>query len=80
MDVGEKGLWLMTLTMGLRRSLVLGADAEALVSDEARLTRRDLVDRVARLAAAPLDLGMQAGDRVAISQLNLPSRQSSIRC
>ncbi len=56
----------MTLTMGLRRSLALDADAEALVSDEARLTRREMVDRVARLAAALLNLGMQDGDRVAM--------------
>ena len=56
----------MTLTMGLRRSLALDANAEALVSEEARLTRREMVDRVARLAAALLDLGMQDGDRVAM--------------
>ena len=56
----------MTLTMGLRRSLALDADAEALVSDEARLTRREMVDRVARLAAALLNLAMQDGDRVAM--------------
>jgi long-chain acyl-CoA synthetase len=56
----------MTLTMGLRRSLALDADAEALVSDEARLTRREMVDRVARLAAVLRNLGMQNGDRVAM--------------
>ena len=66
MDVGAKGFGSMTLTMGLRRSLALDADAEALVSDEARLTRREMVDRVARLAAALLNLGMQDGDRVAM--------------
>ena len=56
----------MTLTMGLRRSLAMDAGAEALVSDEARLTRHEMVDRVARLAAVLRDLGMQEGDRVAM--------------
>lgn len=56
----------MTLTMALRRSLAMDDDAEALVSDEGRLTRREMVDRVARLAAALHDLGMQDGDRVAM--------------
>jgi acyl-CoA synthetase (AMP-forming)/AMP-acid ligase II len=56
----------MTLTMALRRSLAMDDDAEALVSDEGRLTRREMVDRVARLAAALRDLGMQNGDRVAM--------------
>ncbi len=56
----------MTLTLGLRRSLALDANAEALVSEEARLTRREMVDRVARLAAALLNLGMQDGDRAAM--------------
>jgi long-chain acyl-CoA synthetase len=50
--------------MGLRRSLALDADAEALVGDGARLTRRDMVDRIARLAAVLRDLGMQDDDRV----------------
>ena len=56
----------MTLTMGLRRSLAMDAGAEALVSDEARLTRHEMVDRVAHLAAVLRDLGMQEGDRVAM--------------
>jgi long-chain acyl-CoA synthetase len=56
----------MVLTMGLRRSLALDADAEALVSDEARLTRREMVDRIARLASALRNLGMQDNDRVAM--------------
>ena len=56
----------MVLTMGLRRSLALDADAEALVSDEARLSRREMVDRIARLASVLRDLGMQENDRVAM--------------
>ncbi len=36
------------------------------MSDKARLTLREMVDRVARLAAALLNLGMQDGDRVAM--------------
>lgn len=56
----------MTLTMGLRRSLARDADAEALISEDVRLTRRELVDRIARLAAALRGFGMQDGDRVAM--------------
>src|ERR1700733_9630833 len=56
----------MVLTMGLRRSLALDADAEALVSDEARLSRREMVDRIARLASALRNLGMHDDDRVAM--------------
>jgi long-chain acyl-CoA synthetase len=56
----------MVLTMGLRRSLALDADAEGLVSDEARLTRRTMVDRIARLASVLRNLGMQDDDRVAM--------------
>jgi long-chain acyl-CoA synthetase len=62
----EKGFASVTLTMGLRRSLAMDADAEALISGEARMTRREMVDRVARLAAVLRDLGMQDGDRVAM--------------
>ena len=56
----------MVLTMGLRRSLALDANAEALVSDGVRLTRRGMVDRVARLASVLRNLGMQDDDRVAM--------------
>jgi long-chain acyl-CoA synthetase len=56
----------MVLTMGLRRSLALDAEAEALVSDESRLSRREMVDRIARLASVLRDLGMQDDDRVAM--------------
>lgn len=60
----------MTLTMGLRRSLALDGGAEALVSEQTRLSRREFVDRVARLAAALRDLGMRDGDRVAMLAAN----------
>jgi acyl-CoA synthetase (AMP-forming)/AMP-acid ligase II len=56
----------MVLTMGLRRSLALDAEAEALVSDESRLSSREMVDRIARLASVLRDLGMQDDDRVAM--------------
>ena len=56
----------MVLTMGLRRSLALDANAEALVSDGVRLTRRGMVGRVARLASVLRNLGMQDDDRVAM--------------
>src|ERR1700722_17849696 len=65
----------MVLTMGLRRSLALNAGAEALVSDEARLTRREMIDRIARLASVLRHLGMQDDDRVAMLA---PNGQHSI--
>jgi long-chain acyl-CoA synthetase len=65
-NAGAKGLMPMVLTMGLRRSLALDANAEALVSDGVRLTRRGMVDRVARLASVLRNLGMQDDDRVAM--------------
>jgi long-chain acyl-CoA synthetase len=65
-NAGAKGLMPMVLTMGLRRSLALDANAEALVSDGARLTRRGMVDRVARLASVLRNLGMRDDDRVAM--------------
>lgn len=60
----------MTLTMGLRRSLAFDAGAEALVSEDTRLSRREFVDRVARLAGTLRDLGMQDSDRVAMLGAN----------
>jgi acyl-CoA synthetase (AMP-forming)/AMP-acid ligase II len=65
-NAGAKGLMPMVLTMGLRRSLALDANAEALVSDGVRLTRRGMVGRVARLASVLRNLGMQDDDRVAM--------------
>ena len=67
----------MTLTMGLRRSLALDGGAEALVSEETRLSRREFVDRVARLAAALRDLGMRDGDRVAMLASQRPPLSSN---
>lgn len=60
----------MNLTMGLRKAARFGGDAEALVCGEARLDRRTLVDRVARLASVLRDLGMGDGDRVAMLAAN----------
>ena len=60
----------MNLTMGLRKAIAFGGDAEALVSGDVRLDYRTFVDRVARLAAALRDLGMGDGDRVAMLAAN----------
>jgi acyl-CoA synthetase (AMP-forming)/AMP-acid ligase II len=60
----------MNLTMGLRKAAGFGSDAEALVCGDVRLSRRDFVDRVARLAAVLRDLGMGDGDRVAMLAAN----------
>ena len=68
----------MVLTMGLRRSLALDANAEALVSDGVRLTRRGMVGRVARLASVLRNLGMQDDDRVAMLAPNGQQSSNSI--
>ena len=68
----------MVLTMGLRRSLALDANAEALVSNEARLTRREMVDRIARLASVLRNLGMQDADRVAMLARHLHQGQVAV--
>ncbi|KIZ46473.1 MULTISPECIES: long-chain-fatty-acid--CoA ligase [Rhodopseudomonas] len=60
----------MNLTMGLRKAVAHGGDAEALVCGDVRLDYRSFVDRVARLGAALSDLGMGEGDRVAMLAAN----------
>ncbi len=60
----------MNLTMGLRKAIVFAGDAEALVCGDVRLDNRTFVDRVARLAAALRELGMNDGDRVAMLAAN----------
>ena len=60
----------MNLTMGLRKAIAFGGDAEALVCGDVRLDHCTFVDRVARLAAALRDLGMGNGDRVAMLAAN----------
>lgn len=60
----------MNLTMGLRKAIAFGGDAEALVCGDLRLDYRSFVDRVARLGAALRELGMGDGDRVAMLAAN----------
>src|SRR4051794_36351650 len=60
----------MNLTMGLRKAIAFGGNAEALVCGDVRLDHRTFVDRVARLAAALRELGMGDGDRVAMLAAN----------
>ena len=60
----------MNLTAGLRKAAAFDGDGMALSCGDIRIDRRTFVDRVARLAAVLRDLGMAAGDRVAMLALN----------
>lgn len=55
-----------TIPAVLDRTAEQFADHEALVTDDRRLTYAQLRDEVRRAAAAMIDLGVRAGDRVAI--------------
>lgn len=61
------GLW---LTQGLHRAVSLSPDREATCFGERRGTYRQLRERVARLAAALVRLGVKPGDRVGMLALN----------
>jgi acyl-CoA synthetase (AMP-forming)/AMP-acid ligase II len=60
----------MYLTQGLHRSLQRTPDAVATVCGDRVRTHRESVDRIARLAGALRELGVGAGDRVAVLGLN----------
>jgi acyl-CoA synthetase (AMP-forming)/AMP-acid ligase II len=60
----------MNLTMGLRKAVKFGGEAEALICGDVRLDQRSFVDRVARLASVLRELGMGDGDRVAMLAAN----------
>ncbi|MEV0084774.1 long-chain fatty acid--CoA ligase [Saccharopolyspora sp. NPDC050642] len=60
----------MYLTQGLHRSLQQHPDRPALVREGREHTFNELVDRVARLAAGLLELGLRRGDRVGILSAN----------
>jgi long-chain acyl-CoA synthetase len=60
----------MQLTLGLHRSVQQNPDAVATVFRGRRRTYREVMERVARLAAALRALGMQKGDRVGMLALN----------
>jgi long-chain acyl-CoA synthetase len=60
----------MHLTQGLHRAVQLKPDALATIFGERRRTWRQTQDRVARLAAGLVSLGLQRGDRVAPIALN----------
>ena len=60
----------MYLTQGLHRSLQQNPDRTAISFRGRRRTFRELVDRVARLAAALRELGMAGSDRVGMLALN----------
>ncbi|MEQ1754458.1 MAG: long-chain fatty acid--CoA ligase [Micropepsaceae bacterium] len=60
----------MNITQVLHRNLQQGADRVMTVFGDRTTTTRSFVDRVARLAGALQQLGMQPGDRVAMLALN----------
>jgi len=59
-----------TFVHALRRAEATAADREALVCGDTRLTYRQFGDRLRRVHGSLLDLGVGAGDRVAILSLN----------
>ncbi len=60
----------MYLTQSLHRSLQQNPDRPATIYRDRVRTVAESVDRIARLAAALSDLGVQPGDRVGILALN----------
>lgn len=60
----------MNMTQPLHRALSLHPDAVVTIFRDRRRSYRQLVDRVARLAGALQQLGMQPGDRVGMLGLN----------
>lgn len=62
----------MRLTQGIHRAVQLHADRPALLADGVRRTWREFADRVARLAGVLQELGVGAGDRVAMLGPNGP--------
>jgi long-chain acyl-CoA synthetase len=63
----------MRLTQGIHRAVQLFPDRPALICDQQTLSWRVFADRVARLAGAMRELGVEPGDRVAILADNAPS-------
>jgi acyl-CoA synthetase (AMP-forming)/AMP-acid ligase II len=60
----------MNITQPLHRNLRLAPDRVMTICGERSRTTRQFVDRVARLAGALQQLGMQPNDRVAMLGLN----------
>ena len=60
----------MYLTQGLHRSVQHTPRRDAVICGSRSHSHAELADRVARLAGALRDRGVQAGDRVAIAALN----------
>ena len=63
----------MYLTQGLKRSIQIKANVVATSDGGRDQTWREIGDRIARLAAAMLGLGLETGDRAAILALNSDS-------
>lgn len=60
----------MYLTQSLHRTLQRNPDGVATICADRRRSFRELIDRIARLAAGLQSLGMECGDRVAMLGLN----------
>lgn len=59
-----------SLTQAIRRAVAIRPDAMAVIDGDMRFTWRQFADRVARLAAAFIDLGVRPGDRIVLLALN----------
>lgn len=59
-----------SLTQAIRRAVAIRPDQVAVIDAAARFTWRQFADRVARLAAAFIELGVQPGDRIVLLALN----------
>jgi len=59
-----------SLTQAIRRAVAIRPDAVAVIDGEVRFTWRQFADRVTRLAAAFIDLGVRPGDRIVLLALN----------
>ncbi len=61
---------MIRLTQGLHRSAALFPERDATIFGARRRSWRGVVDRVARLAAGLVSLGVKPGDRIAVLSLN----------
>lgn len=59
-----------SLTQAIRRAVAIRPDQVAVIDAAARFTWRQFADRVAHLAAAFIELGVQPGDRIVLLALN----------
>ena len=58
------------LTQAIRRAVAIKPDAPGVIDGAFAFTWRSFADRVARLAAAFIELGVRPGDRIVLLALN----------